>query len=149
MGISPGPGRCHKELCLSITFGTPISRGGAIARGTQLDLLHYVIETQRLVNAVPAAAGDRALEVVLERVQTVTNADGAAIEVADKNVMVHRAVSGLQTDPEGTRTVGDQSLAGLSVQAERRCCAVIPRRTPGSTLRPLGGLVSVLLRWRP
>ena len=30
--------------------------------------------------------------------------------------MVHRAVSGLQTDPEGTRTVGDQSLAGLCVQ---------------------------------
>src|SRR5277367_6562936 len=50
-----------------------------IARGTQLDLLHHVIETQRMVNAVPGAGGDRALEVVLERVQTVTNADGAAI----------------------------------------------------------------------
>jgi diguanylate cyclase len=87
-----------------------------IARGTQLDLLHYVIETQRLVNAVPAAAADRALEVVLDRVQTVTNADGAAIEVAEKNVMVHRAVSGLQTDPEGTRSAGDQSLSGLCVQ---------------------------------
>ena len=87
-----------------------------IARGTQLDLLHYVIETQRLVNAVPGAAGDRALEVVLDRVQTVTNADGAAVEVADKNVMVHRAVSGLQTDPEGTRVVGDQSLSGLCMQ---------------------------------
>jgi diguanylate cyclase (GGDEF)-like protein len=87
-----------------------------IARGTQLDLLHHVIETQRMVNAVPGTGGDRALEVVLERVQTVTNADGAAIEVADKNVMVHRAVSGLQTDPEGTRTVADQSLSGLCVQ---------------------------------
>ena len=48
--------------------------------------------------------------------QTVTNADGAAVEVADKNAMVHRAVSGLQTDPEGTRVVGHQSLSGLSMQ---------------------------------
>ena len=87
-----------------------------IARGTQLDLLHYVIETQRLVNAVPEAASDRALEVVLDRVQTVTNSDGAAVELADKNAMVHRAVSGLQTDPEGTRVVGHQSLCGLCMQ---------------------------------
>jgi diguanylate cyclase (GGDEF)-like protein len=100
----------HRPRC------TDFTAVATIARGTQLDLLHYVIETQRLVNAVPGAAGDRALEVVLERVQTVTNADGAAIEVADKNVMVHRAVSGLQTDPEGTRTLGDQTLAGLCVQ---------------------------------
>jgi diguanylate cyclase (GGDEF)-like protein len=95
---------------------TDFTAVATIARGTQLDLLHYVIETQRLVNAVPGTAGDRALEVVLDRVQTVTNADGAALEVADKNVMVHRAVSGLQTDPEGTRVAGDRSLAGLCVQ---------------------------------
>lgn len=93
-----------------------LSEVATTARGTQLDLLHYVIETQRLVNAVPGAAGDRALQVVLERVQTVTNADGAAIEVADKNVMVHRAVSGMQIDPEGTRTLGDRSFSGLCVQ---------------------------------
>jgi diguanylate cyclase len=89
-----------------------------LARGTQLDLLHYVIETQRLVNAVPAAAGDSALDVLLDRVQTVTNADGAAVEVADGSVMVHRAVSGLQTDPQGTRTAGDKSLSGLCVRVE-------------------------------
>jgi diguanylate cyclase (GGDEF)-like protein len=95
---------------------TDFTAVATIAPGTQLDLLHYLIETQRLVNAVPGAAGDRALDVVLERVQTVTNADGAAIEVADKSVMVHRAVSGLQTDPQGTRAPGDQSLSGLCVQ---------------------------------
>lgn len=91
---------------------------GTLARGTQLDLLHYVIETQRLVNAVPTAAGDSALEVLLDRVQTVTNADGAAVEVAEGTVMVHRAVSGLQTDPEGTRIPGDESLSGLCVRVE-------------------------------
>jgi diguanylate cyclase (GGDEF)-like protein len=87
-----------------------------IARDTQLDLLHYVIETQRLVNDVPAAATDRALEVVLDRVQTVTNADGAAIEVVEGSVMVHRAVSGLRTEPEGSRTSGDETLSGLCVR---------------------------------
>ena len=86
------------------------------ARDTQLELLHYVIETQRLVNAVPAAATDRAIGLVLDRVQTVTNADGAAVEVADGNAMVHRAVLGLRTDPEGSRTAGDGSLSGLCVR---------------------------------
>ena len=89
-----------------------------LARGTQLDLLRFVVETQRLVNAVPVAAGDSALDVFLDRVQTVTNADGAAVEVAEGSVMVHRAVSGLQTDPEGTRIAGDESLSGLCVRVE-------------------------------
>jgi diguanylate cyclase (GGDEF)-like protein len=87
-----------------------------IARDTQLDLLHYVIETQRLVNDVPAAAADRALQVLLDRVQTVTNADGAAIEVVEGSVMVHRAVSGLRTEPEGSRTSADETLAGHCVR---------------------------------
>jgi len=89
-----------------------------LARGTQLDLLQYVIETQRLVNSVPAAAGDSALDILLDRVQTVTNADGAAVEVAEGSVMVHRAVSGLQTDPEGSRTAMDNTLSGLCVAVD-------------------------------
>jgi len=86
------------------------------ARETQLDLLHYVIETQRLVNVLPAAATDRAIGVVLDRVQAVTRADGAAVEVAEGNVMVHRAVSGLRTEPEGSRTTAESSLSGLAVR---------------------------------
>ncbi len=86
------------------------------ARETQLDLLQYVVETQRLVNVLPAAATDRAISVVLDRVQTVTNADGAAIEAAEGSVMVHRAVSGLRTDPAGSRTATEGSLSGLSVR---------------------------------
>ncbi len=86
------------------------------ARETQLDLLQYVVETQRLVNVLPAAATDRAISVVLDRVQTVTNADGAAIEAAEGNVMVHRAVSGLRTDPAGSRTAAEGSLSGLAVR---------------------------------
>jgi diguanylate cyclase len=87
-----------------------------LARDTQLELLHYVIETQRLVNALPAGAADRAMDVVLERVQTVTNADGAAVELVERNVMVSRAVSGLSMDREGTRTSSDASLSGLCIR---------------------------------
>jgi diguanylate cyclase (GGDEF)-like protein len=86
------------------------------ARETQLDLLQYVIETQRLVNVLPSVATDRAIGVVLNRVQTITNADGAAVEVAEGAVMVHRAVRGLRTDPEGSRTATEGSLSGLCVR---------------------------------
>ncbi len=84
-----------------------------LTRQTQPDLLHYVIETQRLVNAVPTTASDRAVGLVLNRVQAITDADGAAVEVAEGNVMVHRAVSGLAIAPEGTRTPSHLGLAGL------------------------------------
>jgi diguanylate cyclase len=87
-----------------------------LARDTQLELLHYVIETQRLVNALPPAASERAMGLVLDRVQTVTNADGAAVELVEGSVMVNRAVSGLSTDREGTRNAGENSLSGLAVR---------------------------------
>ena len=90
-----------------------------ITRDTQLDLLHYVIETQRLVNAVPATGlkgSERVIGVVLDRVQIVTNADGAAVEVAEGNVLIHRAVSGLTTDAEGARVDVESSISGLCVR---------------------------------
>lgn len=86
-------------------------------RETQPDLLEYLTETQRLVNAMPAAASDRAVNIVLDRVQTVTRADGAAVELAERNVMVQRVVSGLSTDPEGSRTNIDGSLSGFCLRA--------------------------------
>ena len=43
-----------------------------LAHETQLELLHLLIETQRLVNALPPAASERAMGLVLDRVQTVT-----------------------------------------------------------------------------
>jgi diguanylate cyclase (GGDEF)-like protein len=107
----------QQEIVLKRAIGlSEFSKVATTTRHTQLDLLHYVIETQRLVNAVPAAAAERALGVVLERVQTVTNADGAAVEVAEGAVMVHRAVSGLRTEPEGSRTSGEGSLSGLCLR---------------------------------
>ena len=86
-----------------------------LARDTQLDLLHYVIETQRLVNAIPAAAADRAIGLLLERVQTVTNADGAAVELAKDDALVPQVVSGLSTEVQGSHVEVENSLSGLCV----------------------------------
>ncbi len=87
-----------------------------LTRDTQLDLLHYVIETQRLVNASPAAAFDRAIGLLLERVQIVTNADGAAVELVQGDVLVPQVVSGLSTDVQGSRVEVESSLSGLCVR---------------------------------
>ena len=87
-----------------------------LSRGTQVDALGYVIETQRLVNAVPGAAADRAVGILLDRVQTVTNADGAAVELVERNLMVHRAVRGLTAQAEGSRSDMDSSLSGLCLR---------------------------------
>jgi diguanylate cyclase (GGDEF)-like protein len=87
-----------------------------LTRETQLDLLHYVIEAQRQVNAIPAAGGDQAIELVLDRVQTVTNADGAAVELARGGVLVHQVVTGLSTHRQGSRVDAANSLSGLCLQ---------------------------------
>jgi diguanylate cyclase (GGDEF)-like protein len=92
---------------------TPVA---TTARESQLDLLHYVIETQRRVNVLPSAATDRAVGIVLDRVQAATNAEGAGVEVAEGNVLMHRAVSGLHLHPEGSRTPMGDTLSGLSIR---------------------------------
>lgn len=106
----------HEIVLKQHPGGSEFTNVATLTRDTQLDLLHYVIETQRIVNAVPATAADRAVDLVLDRVQTVTNADGAAVEVAEGNVMINRAVSGLSPAPEGSRTPADHSLSGLCVR---------------------------------
>jgi diguanylate cyclase len=113
----PWSGPLQQEIVLKSHQGSSeFTIVATITRDTQLDLLQYVIETQRLVNAVPAQAGDRALGILLDRVQTVTNADGAAIELAERNFMVQRAVSGLSTDREGSRSEMDGGFSGLCLR---------------------------------
>ena len=116
----PWPGPLQHRIVLKGWF-TPsdFPSVATITRDTQLDLLHYVIETQRLVNAVPTTGlkgSERAIGLVLDRVQIVTNADGAAVEVAEGNVLVSQAVSGLATDGRGARVDLDSSLSGLCVR---------------------------------
>ncbi len=83
-----------------------------ITRDTRLDLLHYLIETQRLLNA-GSLENDRVMGVVIERALTATNARGGAVELAEDNVMIPSAVSGLSDAAEGSRVEMENSLSGM------------------------------------
>ena len=110
-------GPVEREIVLKGHLGSSdFSLVSTLTRDTQLDLLHYVIEAQRLVNAIPAVAGDQAIELVLHRVQTVTNADGAAVELAKGGVLVHQVVNGLSTHRQGSRVDVADSLSGFCLQ---------------------------------
>ena len=116
----PWPGPLQQTIVLKGWFSqSDFWYVATITRDTQLDLLHYVIESQRLVNAVPTTGlkgSERVIGLVLDRVQIVTNADGAALEVAEGTVLVHQAVSGLTTDAQGARVGLESSLSGLCVR---------------------------------
>ena len=88
-----------------------ISKVATITRDTRVDLLHYLIETQRLLNA-GSMESDRVMGVVIERAQAATNARGGAVEVAEDNVMVSRVVSGMTEAAEGSRVDTEDSLSG-------------------------------------
>lgn len=86
-----------------------------ISRETDLDRLHFLIETQRLINA-GATNVERVIAVVLERVQHATRADGGAVELAEGDSMVYRAVSGTAENSDGGRVDREASLSGLCVR---------------------------------
>lgn len=74
-----------------------------------------MIETQRLINAGSLDA-DRVIGVVMERVRSATNADGAAVERAECDVTVSTSVSGLARGSEGRRAETKHSLSGASMR---------------------------------
>ena len=92
-----------------------IHRVATISRETDLDRLHFLIETQRLINA-GAPEAERVMAVVLERVQHVTDADGAAVEIVDGDALVYRAVSGIAENSDGIRVDLESTLSGLCVR---------------------------------
>jgi diguanylate cyclase len=96
-----------------------------IARETHADRLHFLIETQRLINAGVADA-DRVLSVVLERAQTVAGADGAAVELVEGDHLVRSAARGLT---EGAEDLPAESELGLSGQCIRLATPLVCRDT--------------------
>ncbi len=92
-----------------------IHRVATISRETDLDRLHFLIETQRLINA-GASEAERVMAVVLERVQHITDADGAAVEIVDGDALVYRAVSGIAENSDGIRVDLESTLSGLCVR---------------------------------
>ena len=64
-----------------------------ITREPDVNRLHSLIETQRLVNAGPLEA-DRVMALVVQRVQSALHADGALVELADAEAMVVQVAAG-------------------------------------------------------
>ncbi len=89
-----------------------IVKVATIGRDTTVDLLHCLIETQRLLNA-GSLESERVMGVVIERARAATNARGGAVEFAEDNAMVTEAVSGMTDAAEGSRVDMENSLSGL------------------------------------
>ena len=101
-----------------------------IARETHVDRLHFLIETQHLINAGVADA-DRVMSVVVDRAQTVAGGDGAAVQLADDDQMVCPVARGLaESIKELLHGVGSESC---SVSACRLALPLICRDTETDT----------------
>ncbi len=96
-----------------------------IARETHIDRLHFLIETQRLINAGVADA-DRVLRVVIDRAQAIADADGASVEWFENDHMVRPGARGLA---ESIKDVPVPSDLGLSVQCVRLAIPLVCRDT--------------------
>jgi diguanylate cyclase (GGDEF)-like protein len=81
----------------------------------EVERLHFVIETQRLINAATLDT-EGVMRIVTERAQQITNADGGVVELAEGDDIVYRAVSGVAAGSLGTRLAMSDSLSGLCVR---------------------------------
>jgi diguanylate cyclase (GGDEF)-like protein len=84
-------------------------------RASEIERLHFVIETQRLINATTFDT-EGVMHVVTERAQAVTGADGAVVELTEGDEMVCSAVSGVASGSLGLRRSRNGSLSGLCVR---------------------------------
>jgi diguanylate cyclase (GGDEF)-like protein len=86
-----------------------------IAFVSEVDRLHYVVETHRLVNSATLSP-DNVLPAVVERARTATGADGGSVELMHGHDLVTRAASGIVDAPKGARVSVEHSLSGLSLR---------------------------------
>jgi diguanylate cyclase (GGDEF)-like protein len=85
-------------------------------RFSEVQRLNMIIEVQQEINAATLDL-DSLLNVVTERAQMITAADGGVVEIADDGEMVYRSVSGMANSWLGFRLPIDQSLSGLCAQS--------------------------------
>jgi diguanylate cyclase (GGDEF)-like protein len=80
----------------------------------EITFLRAIIETQ---NEIAAADLDvtSVIDVVAERCQELTGADGTIVEFAEGDEMVYRAVSGTTEGRRGVRTQATDNLSGLAI----------------------------------
>lgn len=76
--------------------------------GIDVDL-RAVIEAQAVINATDPSLTE-VMQVVVERAQALTGADGAVVELAEGDRMAYRAVSGSASDSLGLQTGGCGSM---------------------------------------
>ncbi len=86
-----------------------------VAREAHVDRLHFLIETQRLINAGVADA-DRVMSVVIDRAQAVADADGAAVELAQGDHMVRPVARGLAESTKDPLVISDLDLSGQCIR---------------------------------
>ena len=138
----PWPGPLQRRIVLKGWF-TPsdFPHVATITRDTQLDLLHYVIATPAMVkrSADHRPEGLRTSDRSGARSGAdVTNADGAAVEVAEGNVLVSQAVSGLATDGRGApRGPGQQPFGPLRARVGMPLLCRDTETDARSTRRPV------------
>ena len=97
--------------------GSPVWSEGfdvsAIAVLSEVDRLHYVVETQRMINVI-SLDSESVMKAVVERARAATGADGALVELIDGDELVTRAPKGITDAPRGTR-VPKEGLSGQCV----------------------------------
>ncbi len=87
----------------------------SVERVSEVERLRFVIETQRLINATTLET-EGVMQVVTERAQAATKADGGVVELTEGEDMVDRAVSGLASGCLGVRLALRNSLSRLCVR---------------------------------
>ena len=87
----------------------------AIAFRSEVERLHYVVETQRLIN-LATLSPDHVMPAVVERARTATGADGGSVELLDGRDLVTQSASGHVDAPKGSRVSIEAGLSGLSVR---------------------------------
>jgi diguanylate cyclase (GGDEF)-like protein len=77
--------------------------------------LRHIAETQHLIKSVPLDHG-AVMQVVIERAQAVTSADGGSVELLEKDDMVSQAASGITAYMVGFRLKVASSFSGRCVR---------------------------------
>jgi len=107
-------------------------------------ILLEIVRTQTEIAKLGLDLGG-VMAFVTERVQQMTGANGAVVELAEGDEMVYRTGSGIAAKQLGLRLKRQGSLSGLCVERGRFSAARIPNPTSGSIARPAAA--SVCVRW--
>ena len=108
-----------------------------IELGDEVAYLSRILAVQTEIGKVGLDI-DEVMALVAERSQTLTEANGAIVELADGEEMVYRAGSGAAADHVGTR-ISAVPACRDSASGRARCSAPMRHgRTRGSTKRSAG-----------